>query len=98
MRLTDAESRRLVDLRLAGLSHQQAIRRIKIARKPMAPSEAQLRHRAQAAAALKLSQDLGVSLKRGWELLSEPTGYDGPNFGIRSFELPTEPADLTTSE
>jgi hypothetical protein len=98
MKLDELEARRLVELRLAGLSHAQAIRRIKMARPAQTPSPAQLRHRARAAAALKLSQELEVSLARGWELLEEPAGFDGPAFGIRAPQLPGHQAHATTSK
>ena len=99
MKLSELEARRLGELRLAGLSHAQALQRIKRARPREEPTAAQLRHRARAAAALRISQALGVSLAAGWRYLDEPAGFDGPAFGIQGLpELVTSSTDLTTSD
>lgn len=94
MRLTEDEAKKLVALRMAGLSHCQALQRLKRARKPYKATEAQLRHRALAAEALRLSQKYGVTLSEGWKMLHDPASHEGPNHGVDHFAK--QKKDLTS--
>lgn len=68
MKLSDAEARHLVNLRLEGMTHRQAMAQIRAARNPSRdPTPAQKEHRRRAAAALLISQRTGCSLSEAWQ-------------------------------
>ena len=68
MKLNDKEARLLVELRISGVAHRQAIDQIKQARGgPKGPTPAQEEHRRRAAAALLLSQTTGTTLAEAWD-------------------------------
>ena len=77
MKLNDREARRLVELRISGLTHRQAMDQIRQARgEPKDATPAQKEQRRRAAAALLYAQTTGCTLSDAWIQVMTGTAGD----------------------